>query len=133
MSKETGLSDMPHHVLLVDDDSPTRMVYHEILSRMNLNVSEAIDGVKAVELLSKTVPDVIILDLLLPRKSGLEVLEYIYNAPHLASTHVIIFSAHQGLFPLQLRKGDEFLLKPLNPQLLREAVMRAISPTPVKR
>ena len=133
MSQASGLSDMTHHVLLVDDDSPTRLVYHEILTRMNFDVSEAIDGVKAIESLSKSVPDVIILDLLLPRKSGLEVLDYIYNAPHLASTRVIIFSAHQGLFPLQLRKGDEFLLKPLNPQLLREAVLRAVSPSPVKR
>ncbi|MEP7292275.1 MAG: response regulator [Chloroflexota bacterium] len=124
---------MTHQILLVDDDSPTRLVYHEILSRMNLEVTEAVDGVKAVEALSQFVPDVIILDLLLPRKSGLEVLDYIYKAPHLASTRVIIFSAHQGLFPLKLRKGDEFLLKPLNPQLLREAVLRAVTPSQVIR
>lgn len=124
---------MSHQVLLVDDDTPTRLVYHEILARMGLDVSEAVDGVKAIEALSQSTPDVVILDLLLPRKSGLEVLDYIYHAPHLASTRVIIFSAHQGLFPIQLRKGDEFLLKPLNPQLLREAVLRAVSPTPMKR
>lgn len=118
---------MAHQVLLVDDDPPTRLVYHEILTRMNLDVSEAIDGVKAVEKLSQSTPDVIILDLLLPRKSGLEVLDYVYNAPHLQDTRVIIFSAHQGLTPLKLRNGDEFLLKPLNPQLLREAVLRAVS------
>lgn len=124
---------MSHQVLLVDDDTPTRLVYHEILARMGFEVVEAVDGVKAIEALSQSTPDVVILDLLLPRKSGLEVLDYIYNAPHLAATRVIIFSAHQGLFPIQLRKGDEFLLKPLNPQLLREAVLRAVSPTPVKR
>lgn len=124
---------MSHQVLLVDDDTPTRLVYHEILARMGFDVSEAVDGVKAIEALSQSTPDVVILDLLLPRKSGLEVLDYIYHAPHLVSTRVIIFSAHQGLFPIQLRKGDEFLLKPLNPQLLREAVLRAVSPTPMKR
>jgi CheY-like chemotaxis protein len=127
MRQELRLVDMTYQVLLVDDDPPTRLVYHEILTRMNLDVSEAIDGVKAVEKLSQSTPDVIILDLLLPRKSGLEVLDYVYNAPHLQDTRVIIFSAHQGLTPLKLRKGDEFLLKPLNPQLLREAVLRAVS------
>jgi len=131
--QESGLAAMSHQVLLVDDDTPTRLVYHEILARMNFEVTEAVDGVKAIEALSQSTPDVVILDLLLPRKSGLEVLDYIYNAPHLATTRVIIFSAHQGLFPIQLRKGDEFLLKPLNPQLLREAVLRAVSPTPMKR
>jgi CheY-like chemotaxis protein len=133
MSQDVRLVDMTHQVLLVDDDPPTRLVYHEILSRMNLDVSEAIDGVKAIELLSQYTPDVIILDLLLPRKSGLEVLDYIYNAPHLEDTRVIIFSAHQGLTPLKLRKGDEFLLKPLNPQLLREAVSRAFTSQQAKQ
>ena len=47
---------------------------------------------------------------------------------------MIIFTAHEGLFPLQLRPGDEFLLKPLNPQAFREAVTRAMSShSPIKR
>jgi hypothetical protein len=37
------------------------------------------------------------------------------------------------LFPLRLRPGDEFLLKPLNPQSFRDAVARVISSTSVKR
>lgn len=133
MNQEMRVPDMPHQILLVDDDAPTRLVYHEILTRMSFDVIEAVDGVKAIEVLTTHVPDVIILDLLLPRKSGMEVLEYVYAAPHLADTRVIIFSAHQGLFPLKLRKGDEFLLKPLNPQLLREAVMRAVTSSEAKR
>ena len=59
---------MTHQVLLVDDDDPTRSVYHEILTRMNFEVSEASDGVKAIEFLSQHAPDVVILDLLLPQE-----------------------------------------------------------------
>lgn len=117
---------MVHEVLLVDDDDPTRFVYHEILNRMNLEVIEAADGVVAVEFLRHRAPNVVILDLLLPKISGSEVLEYIYASPHLANTHVIIFSAHDAI-PLKLRPGDVFLLKPLNPQVLRDAVTRAIA------
>ncbi|HVU09730.1 MAG TPA: response regulator [Phototrophicaceae bacterium] len=123
---------MPYQVLLVDDDDPTRTVYHEILRRMNFEVIEASDGVKALEMLNRYVPTVIILDLLLPRKSGREVLDYIYATPRFANTRVIIFSAHEGLLPLKLRPGDEFLLKPLNPQLLRDAVTRAVTSSPHK-
>ena len=117
---------MSHQVFLVDDDDPTRFVYHEILTRMGFEVSEAADGVQAIELLSYRAPQVVILDLLLPKKSGRDVLDFIYKSPHLDNTRVIIFSAHESLYTIQLRQGDVFLLKPLNPQLLREAVLRAI-------
>src|SRR5215475_7216180 len=101
---------MSHQVLLVDDDDPTRFVYHEILARMGFEVAEADDGLKAIELLSYRAPDVVILDLLLPKKSGREVLEYIYKSPHLNNTRVIIFSAHESLYTIELRQGDIFLL-----------------------
>lgn len=118
---------MSYEVLLVDDDDPTRSVYHEILARMKVGVSDAADGVAALDILRRRSPDLVILDLLLPRVSGREVLDYIYASPHLAATRVIIFSAHEGLFPLHLRPGDEFLLKPLNPQTFRDAVTRAMN------
>ena len=124
---------MNREALLVDDDDPTRTVYHEILSRMNFEVREASDGVKAVEFLSHQTPHLVILDLLLPKLSGRDVLDYIYNTPHLDNTKVIIFTAHEGLFPLRLRPGDEFLLKPLNPQAFRDAVTRVMSSTSIKR
>jgi CheY-like chemotaxis protein len=123
---------MTYEVLLVDDDDPTRLVYHEILSRMKFEVHEASDGVKAVDVLSRRTPHVVILDLLLPRLSGREVLDFIYSSPHLDGTRVIIFTAHDSLPPIDLRDGDVFLLKPLNPQLLREAVQRAVSLSTVK-
>ncbi len=123
---------MAYQVLLVDDDDPTRSVYHEILTRMNFEVIEASDGIKAIDMLNRYTPNVVILDLLLPRKSGRDVLEYIYAASRLTDTRVIIFTAHNGLFPLQLRPGDVFLLKPVNPQAIRDAVQRAVS-TPIKR
>jgi CheY-like chemotaxis protein len=93
---------------------------------MKMDVSEAADGLAAVEILSRRAPHVVILDLLLPKKPGWEVLEYIYGAPHLAKTRVIVFTAHDAI-PLKLRPGDTFLLKPLAPQVLRETVLRAVS------
>ncbi len=124
---------MTQEAMLVDDDDPTRTVYHEILARMKFEVSEAADGVKAIEALSQRAPQLVVLDLLLPRKSGRDVLEFIYASPHLADTRVIIFTAHEGLYPLHLRPGDEFLLKPLNPQAFRDAVSRVMSFTSIKR
>ena len=124
---------MAREVLLVDDDDPTRTVYHEILTRMKFDVWEASDGVNAIEILSRRSPQIVVLDLLLPKKSGRDVLDFIYSTPHLADTRVIIFTAHEGLFPLRLRPGDEFLLKPLNPQTFRDAIARVMASSSIKR
>ncbi len=119
---------MAHQVLLVDDDTSTRYVYRTIMARMGLEVAEAQDGVQAIEFLSHNAPDVVILDLLLPRKPGIEVLEYIYASPHLINTHVIVFSAHDRALVRYLRDDDIFLQKPTSPQYVREAVLRVIEP-----
>ncbi len=119
---------MAHQVLLVDDDTSTRYVYRTIMARMGLEVAEAADGVQAIEYLSRNAPDVVILDLLLPRKPGIEVLEYIYTCPQLTHTHVIIFSAHDRALVRYLRDDDVFLQKPTSPQRVREAVLRVLEP-----
>lgn len=124
---------MAREVLLVDDDDPTRTVYHEILTRMKFDVLEASDGVNAIELLSRRTPQIVVLDLLLPKKSGRDVLDFIYSNARLTDTRVIIFTAHEGLFPLRLRPGDEFLLKPLNPQTFRDAITRVMASFSIKR
>ncbi len=118
---------MAHQVLFVDDDTPTRYIYREILSRLGLEVTDASDGLLAIEQLSRSTPSVVILDLLLPRKSGIEVLEFIYSCPRLAKTRVIIFSAQDSSMVRNLRDGDIFLQKPLRPQYVRDAVMRMVS------
>lgn len=122
---------MPHHILLVDDDATTRFVYREILTRMQLEVFEAADGVSAIDFLDQFAPDIVILDLLLPRKPGLEVLDYIYASPHLSATRVIIFTAHDRIVLPPLREGDEFLRKPLSPKYIRDAVTRALTSSSV--
>ncbi len=122
---------MAHQVLLVDDDMSTRYVYRTIVTRMGLEVAEASDGVQAIEILSCSAPDVVILDLLLPRKPGIEVLDYIYACPHLAHTNVIIFSAHERAMVRNLRNNDVFLQKPTSPQHVREAILRVLEPAVV--
>ena len=122
---------MAHQVLLVDDDTSTRYVYRTIMARMGLEIAEASDGLLAIEYLSRNAPDLVILDLLLPRKPGIEVLDYIYNFPHLTHTHVIIFSAHDRAMIRQLRGDDMFLQKPTSPQYVREAVWRVLEPAVV--
>ncbi len=63
---------MPH-VLLVDDEAPLRDSLTYALQKEGYEVTTAADGASALKLFHKQVPDVILLDLMLPEVSGMEV------------------------------------------------------------
>ena len=65
------------HVLLVEDDRRIRQIVEQGLGARGFVVTSAVDGPTGVELASKLEVDVMLLDLLLPGKHGLEVLEEI--------------------------------------------------------
>ena len=64
-------------VLLVEDDDFIRNMYKLKLAKADLTVVEAIDGKMALEKLSGDLPDVVLLDLMMPNVSGIEVLKHL--------------------------------------------------------
>lgn len=111
--------------LIIDDDMPSRKIYGGMLARLGLEVEEIADGDDAKALLPLRQPEIIILDLLLPHVNGLELLEYIYSAPHMANTRVIIISAHTVYRQeVDLRPGDAYFIKPIPPAEVREYLVR---------
>ena len=79
-------------VLLVDDDPLVLRIYREALSRHGFEVVTADDGVAAVRSLRNAKPDVVVLDLLMPRLSGAEVVRFMQDQPELQEVPVIILS-----------------------------------------
>ena len=67
-------------VLIVDDDKPIAELLREILSTNDRRVDVCNDGVVAIENIQKTVYDLIIVDLVMPRVGGLDVLKYAKTA-----------------------------------------------------
>lgn len=115
---------MPYRVLIVDDDAASRYIYRQVLNSFEL--VEAEDGAQAIELLQEQPFDLVVLDMLLPRVQGTGVLDFIYNNPTIASTRVIVVTAHDGYRHLNLRPGDMLLMKPVAPRHLRDAVNRTL-------
>lgn len=70
-------TDNKVHILLVEDDSFLAEMYATKLSIEGFEVSLAQDGEKGIRLAQKEIPDLILLDILLPKKDGFEVLETI--------------------------------------------------------
>ena len=122
---------MARYALIVDDDTPSRKIYGGMLARLGFNVTEAVDGEHAISLLESSQPEVILLDLLLPKVNGLQVLDYIYSRAHLETTHVIIITAHTTYkHTLQLRDGDRYYTKPVAPGEIREYLVEILQVSP---
>jgi DNA-binding response OmpR family regulator len=64
-------------ILLIEDSQSTRFVYREFLERHGCNVLEAENGQKGLQMIDEDLPDIVILDLILPDIHGLEVLKQI--------------------------------------------------------
>lgn len=79
-------------ILLAEDDSFLASMYVTKLQLSGYTVMSAEDGEKALELLKTNTPDIILLDIVMPRKSGFEVLEALKKNPAQANIPVILLT-----------------------------------------
>jgi DNA-binding response OmpR family regulator len=111
-------------VLVVEDEAPIRRVVVGYLQREGFEVSEAADGLKAVELARDVDPDVIVLDLGLPGIDGVEVCRAVRT---FSDAYVVVPTARaeeiDKLIGLSVG-ADDYLTKPFSP---RELVARVRS------
>jgi DNA-binding response OmpR family regulator len=84
---------MASHVLLIEDEPNIAEAIRFILSRDGWQVSTLGDGLGAVERVRAERPDLVILDLMLPGCSGLEVVEAIRADPEMGATPVLMLTA----------------------------------------
>src|SRR5947209_4525523 len=81
-------------VLVVDDDPIVVKIYQKGLSQLDLEVETAGDGLAAVKALRHSKPDLVVLDLMLPKFSGVDVLKFIRSQAELADLPVVVLSNH---------------------------------------
>jgi DNA-binding response OmpR family regulator len=108
-------------VLLVEDEEALRKVLRDILVRDGYTVLEAGDGVRALDEIDRGAPDVVLLDLNIPKLDGFGVLTHLRSRPQTADIPVIVLTAHgdeeSEVRALQLGATD-FLAKPFRPRAL---------------
>lgn len=119
---------MPHYALVVDDDRPTLTLMSHILSTVQMEVVAVEDGLQALEILQSNAPDIVFLDMLLPRMSGIDLLDFIAQTPHLDATYVVVVSA-QDQFGRHaaLARVNSFVVKPVRTMDIRQIVLQALS------
>lgn len=127
---------MSEYVLVVDDepDISALVAYH--LARESYRVRTVSTGAEALQALERERPDLVVLDLMLPEMSGLDVLREIRRSPELESLPVILLTARREEEDRVkgLRLGaDDYVAKPFSPQelVLRVgAVLRRVRQQP---
>jgi DNA-binding response OmpR family regulator len=108
----------------VEDEPDIRKLVHYNLAQEHYQVLEAEDGERALRLLQREKPDLIILDLLLPGMSGLELCRALRGRPDTARFPILMLTAKAGEADrvVGLEMGaDDYLTKPFSP---REMVAR---------
>ena len=110
-----------HTVLLVEDEEPLRRVLKDLLERDGFLVVEARDGVEALDQVDRIGPDLVVLDLNLPRLDGFAVLTHLRARQATANLPVIVLTA-KGDEDNEVRVfeygASDFLAKPFRPRAL---------------
>ena len=110
-------------VLICEDDTNLRTLVRLALGE-GYRYYEAPDGPSGLQLARRIHPDVIVLDLMLPGQSGLDVLAELRADDELAKTPVIVMSAWSHSDEAAVQAGaDRFVPKPFDPDELRDAVL----------
>ena len=116
-------------ILVVDDDASNRNFLSEILPKYGFIVDSAEDGEEALERLKQFSPDLILLDNVMPKMSGLELVKILKADDNYKNIFVIIFtaldSAENKNKCLEAGVGD-YIAKPINFKQLLERINAAI-------
>jgi CheY-like chemotaxis protein len=116
-------------VLIVEDFADSRDMYVEFLTANGFDVSAAEDGLAALESIQGSQPDVVVLDVALPKLDGLSVLRRLRADRRYASLPVLTLSASLGVDYQRIAMAagaTEALEKPCLPEELLAAVQKAL-------
>jgi CheY-like chemotaxis protein len=114
--------------VLICDDEPSLRELIRISLDGPYEFVEADDGEESLELARSVRPDVIILDMMMPRRSGLEVLTELRRDEDLADTRVIVLTAQPATREQALRAGaDVVMVKPFEPEQIAAAVEEVLA------
>jgi len=121
-----GQSDLDNLKIMIIDDSKTiRRTAETLLKKEGCTVITAIDGFDALAKIADHRPDIIFVDIMMPRLDGYQTCALIKNNTEFKSTPVIMLSSKDGLFDKakgRIVGSDEYLTKPFSKSELLGAI-----------
>jgi CheY-like chemotaxis protein len=116
-------------ILVVEDEEETVELFSEMLKVSGYQVVSSSQGKQAIEMIKEQPPNGIVLDMMLPEVSGLEVLRFLHQTPEFSQIPVIVVSAKS--LPSDVKAGLDagataYLTKPVSYIELKQAVEKAL-------
>ena len=128
----------PIKILVADDEADIQEILRFNLEQEGYEVTTVSNGREAIDAAKKTQPHLIILDVMMPEKNGMEVCEHLRTLPEFRKTLILFLTALNDdaseIKGLELG-ADDFLVKPLRPKALMtkiQAILRRSSEQDVK-
>lgn len=119
-----GTKEM-HKVLVVDDEEPILELLRYNLEKGGYDVKTASDGLKAIEIARKFLPDLVLLDIMMPKMDGVETCRHIRDTPELQKTFIIFLTARSEEYSEVAAfdaGADDYITKPIKPRALMSRI-----------
>ncbi len=129
-TKEGGLNCVK--VMVIDDSKTIRRTAETLLRKEGCEVVTATDGFEALAKISDTQPQIIFVDIMMPRLDGYQTCALIKNNQMFKSTPVIMLSSKDGLFDKargRIVGSEQYLTKPFTREELLGAIRRHVDGT----
>lgn len=117
-------------ILIADDNRQIRMLVTAALRASGYDLVEVEDGEAAVETAVAQRPDLILLDVTMPKLDGFEVLHFLRKRPETESCRIVMLTTaaqEKDIERGRLEGADDYITKPFEPALLRHTVQRFLS------
>lgn len=114
-------------VMIIDDSKTIRRTAETLLQKAGCDVVTAVDGFDALSKIVDNNPDIIFIDIMMPRLDGYQTCALIKNNPEYANKPVVMLSSKDGLFDKargRIVGSDEYLTKPFSKDELFGAIER---------
>jgi CheY-like chemotaxis protein len=124
---------MTARVLVCDNEPAMRALVRAALAPGGYEIAEARDGLESVERARQVNPDVVVLDMSMPGRPGLEVLDELRRDPELAQARVVVLTARtqeEDRRAATRAGADVYLTKPFSPSELAATVERLLGAGP---
>ena len=117
-------------ILIVDDEIDIIEIIGYTLKKEGFNYRSALDGEQCLNMIESYNPDIVLLDIMMPKLTGVEVCRILRNNPKYNNIIIIFLSAlNDELSQIRALEegGDEYITKPISPKLLLAIIKAQIS------
>ncbi len=124
---------MAQKILMVDDDPVMHKLYEHHLERAGYQMVSASSGEQAVEVAQREMPDLLIMDVMMPKMDGLTALRQLKNIESTKAIPAIVITANVNAYEASREESElsgaaTFVTKPVSPKQLLSEIRRLLPP-----